>query len=79
MPRIKSNGTYLGRTTELGTVTYYLSSENLYEITCNCGVTFTAKTAKAKEGSLACKDCHSAMMRSYGKKGNAITNNKESK
>ena len=66
----KSNGKYVGRVTDLGTVTYYFTSENLYEVTCNCGEVFTAKVAAAKLGSLGCKDCIRAMQASYGKKGN---------
>ena len=65
-----SNGEHLGRTTDLGKVTYFFKGENLYEITCKCGATFTARAAKAREGSLGCKDCIRAMMAAYGKKGN---------
>lgn len=70
----KSNGVHVGRATELGAVTYYFTSENLYEVTCNCGVAFMVQPAKAKSSSLGCKDCIRAMQASYGKKGNAITN-----
>jgi len=63
-----SKGQLVGRVTELGCVTYYFRSENLYEVTCNCGVTFTVQVAKAKLSSLGCKDCIKAMMAAHGKK-----------
>lgn len=63
-----SQGKHLGRATELGSITYYFTSENLYEVTCNCGVTFTVSTKKAKVNSLACKDCLRALRISHGKK-----------
>jgi hypothetical protein len=69
-----SKGQHVGRVTELGCVTYYFTSERLYEVTCNCGVTFMVQPAKASRGSLGCKDCIRAMQAAYGKKGNAITN-----